>query len=96
MNRVVSRKPRRELLAGSSSQQSGKAVDRYNSEDKPDFCGDDKLEHAYNALWDSIGISTDYLSDEVWSWNVQNGDFKPASLGRLPPPPQGVAKSDVA
>lgn len=78
-----------------------KQLDRCNSEEKPDFCSDkvvyNNLKNAYNALWDSIENNSAYLSDEVWSWRFEDGRFKQASLGSLPPPPgvQGVAESDA-
>jgi hypothetical protein len=75
-------------------------LDRCNSE-KPDFCSDkvvfNNVKDAYNTLWDSIEQNKDYLSDEVWTWKYEDGQFKHASLGSLPPPPGvgGVAESDV-
>ena len=78
-----------------------KQLDRCNSGEKPDFCSDEvvynNLKNAYNALWDVIEKNKDFLSDEVWSWVYENGQFKHASLGSLPPPPgvQGVAESDI-
>ena len=68
---------------------------------KPDFCTNKvvykNLKDAYNALWDSIEENEEYLSDEVWSWVYEDGEFRHASLGSLPPPPGvgGAAESDV-
>jgi hypothetical protein len=75
-------------------------LDRCNSE-KPDFCSDEmvygNVKNAYNALWDSIEQNKDRLSDEVWAWEYEDGQFKYAALGSLAPPPGvgGVAESDI-
>jgi hypothetical protein len=55
------------------------------------------LRDAYNTLWDSIEANEAYLSDEVWTWVYEDGVFRHASLGSLPPPPGvgGAAESDV-
>jgi hypothetical protein len=55
------------------------------------------LKDAYNALWDSIERNEEFLSDEVWSWVYEDGEFRHASLGSLPPPPGvgAAAESDV-
>jgi hypothetical protein len=77
-------------------------LDRCNSRDgRPDFCSDDVVYHnvkgAYNALWGSIESNKDYLSDEVWTWVYEDGQFKHTALGSLSPPPgvEGVAESDI-
>lgn len=78
-----------------------KQLDRCNAADKPDFCSNEvvygNVKGAYNALWDSIERNEHKLSDEVWSWVYEDGQFKHASLGSLPPPPgvDGVAESDI-
>lgn len=78
-----------------------KQLDRCNSQEEPDFCRDtlvyNNVKDAYNTLWDSIEDNQDLLSDEVWTWVYENGNFKRASLGSLPPPPgvEGVAESDI-
>jgi hypothetical protein len=82
-----------------------KQLDRCNppsgSPSKPDFCSNGvvygNLKDAYNALWDSIERNEEYLSDEVWSWVYEDGEFRHASLGSLPPPPGvgAAAESDV-
>ena len=55
------------------------------------------MKDAYNALWDRMEENSDYLSDEVWTWQYEDERFKHTSLGSLPPPPgvQGMAESDV-
>jgi hypothetical protein len=80
-----------------------KQLDRCNlpSTVRPDFCSDEvvygNLRDAYNTLWDSIEANEAYLSDEVWTWVYEDGVFRHASLGSLPPPPGvgGAAESDV-
>ena len=78
-----------------------KQLARCDSQEKPDFCSDEvvynNVKRAYNALWDVIETNKDFLSDEVWSWVYEDGRFKHAALGSLPPPPgvQGVAESDI-
>lgn len=78
-----------------------KQLDRCNSRSPPHFCNDEvvyrNIKDAYNALWDSIEDNKELLSDEVWSWKYEDGRFKHASLGSLPPPPgvDGVAESDI-
>jgi hypothetical protein len=68
---------------------------------RPDFCSNtlvfNNVKSAYNALWDSIEQNKDSLSDEVWTWLYEDGEFKHTSLGSLPPPPGvgGIAESDV-
>lgn len=79
-----------------------KQLDRCNDPaEPPRFCSDrivfNNVKDAYNALWDAIEDNRDSLSDEVWTWVYENGRFKRASLGSLPPPPgvEGVAESDI-
>lgn len=78
-----------------------KQLDRCNSQETPTFCNDavvyNNVRNAYNALWDVIEDNEDSLSDEVWTWVYENGQFKRTSLGSLAPPPgvEGVAESDV-
>lgn len=78
-----------------------KQLDRCNGQSPPDYCSDEvvfgNVKGAYNALWDSIEQNEDKLLDEVWSWVYEDGRFKHASLGSLPPPPGvgGVAESDI-
>lgn len=78
-----------------------KQLDRCNGQSPPDYCSDEvvfgNVKSAYNALWDSIEQNEDKLLDEVWSWVYEDGRFKHASLGSLPPPPGvgGVAESDI-
>lgn len=58
---------------------------------KPQFCTDQavvaNMLAAYNTLWDAIEANTAHLSEEVWSWQYENGAFQFVELGALPPPP---------
>lgn len=78
-----------------------KQLERCNSREPPHFCGHttvhENVKNAYNSLWDSIEQNRDSLSDEIWSWKYEDGAFKKAALGSLPPPPgtDGVAESDI-
>jgi hypothetical protein len=53
---------------------------------RSDFCNDDtlfnKIQSAYNHLWDLIDANREQLSHEVWSWRYADG-FKVEQLGAL-------------
>ncbi|KAK5046538.1 hypothetical protein LTR84_008341 [Exophiala bonariae] len=72
-----------------------------DSRSHPDFCYDtvvyNNVRNAYNALWDVLEASKDFLSDEVWSWVYKDGKFRQTPLGSMEPPPgvEGVAESDI-
>ncbi|KAI9881096.1 MAG: hypothetical protein M1830_008254 [Pleopsidium flavum] len=75
-------------------------LDRCNHAQVPDFCNDAivsaNVKMAYNKLWDNIEANSEYLSDEVWSWVYENGDFQFTPLGALPPPPgTSATESDI-
>lgn len=67
----------------------------------PDFCYDEvvykNVRSAYNALWDILEASKDFLSDEVWSWVYKDGKFQQTPLGSMEAPPgvEGIAESDI-
>jgi hypothetical protein len=90
-----------QLVAMASGLENQLARCNTRRDMKPDFCSDPvvykNVKGAYNALWDSIERNIEHLSDEVWTWLYEDGEFKHASLGSLPPPPGvgGVAESDV-
>jgi hypothetical protein len=90
-----------QLVAMASGLEKQLARCNTRREMKPDFCSNPvvyrNVKGAYNALWDSIEKNIDHLSDEVWTWVYEDGEFKHASLGSLPPPPGvgGIAESDV-
>lgn len=68
---------------------------------KPEFCNDavvyQNVKGAYNALWNALEASKDFLSDEVWSWRYLDGEFVHTPLGSMPPPPgvSGSVESDI-
>jgi hypothetical protein len=75
-------------------------LDRCNSSLVPDFCSNsalhNKIQRAYNHLWDLIEANTQQLSSEVWSWTARNGEFNVTPLGALPPPPgSNAVESDI-
>ncbi|GAB7349224.1 hypothetical protein MBLNU459_g8388t1 [Dothideomycetes sp. NU459] len=66
----------------------------------PDFCTQTdvytNVRAAYNHLWDLIEANADHLSNEVWSWIYEDGDFVFEPLGALPPPPgTSPTESDI-
>ena len=68
---------------------------------KQEFCIDavvyQNVKGAYNALWNTLEKSKDYLSDEVWSWRYIDREFVHTPLGSMPPPPgvSGSVESDI-
>jgi hypothetical protein len=66
-------------------------LDRCNSDQKPDFCGNDqvfgRVKEAYNALWDVLDANRDIISSEVWTWVYRDDEYVVTQLGALPPPP---------
>ncbi|CAJ2509159.1 Uu.00g141850.m01.CDS01 [Anthostomella pinea] len=82
------------MMAAGLERQLG----RCNNE-QLEFCANEvkqKAIKAYNHLWDLIESNREYLSSEVWSWVMEEGDFQYASLGALPRPDgQGSIESDI-
>lgn len=64
---------------------------RCESTNVPTFCTDDivygNVRLAYNHLWDILELNKANLSQEVWSWVFEDGNFHFTPLGSLPPPP---------
>lgn len=68
------------MMAKGLEQQLGRcapAPATTTRQSQPDFCTDESVyenvRSAYNALWDVIERNTEHLSNEVWSWNYENG-----------------------
>lgn len=75
-------------------------LERCNGSSAPAFCTDTSLygqvRRAYNHLWGLIEANSDQLSQEVWSWQYQDGKFDSVALGSLPPPEgQSPTESDI-
>jgi hypothetical protein len=64
---------------------------RCGSDVVPAFCNDNvlhlKVVDAYNHLWDLIEGNSDQLSQEMWTWVYENGEYVLTQLGDLPPAP---------
>jgi hypothetical protein len=64
---------------------------RCDTAERPGFCNDQivygNVKKAYNMLWDVIEETSEYLSDELWTWTYDDQEYHHAALSDLPPPP---------
>jgi hypothetical protein len=78
------------MMAKGLERQLGRC-DARSQNARPDFCAEESvynnLRTAYNTLWDGIEANKALLSEEVWSFVYSGGQFTPAPLGNIPPPP---------
>ncbi|KAF7131134.1 hypothetical protein CNMCM5793_004121 [Aspergillus hiratsukae] len=85
------------MMAKGFERQLGRC-DAAQHHARPDFCADkavyNNLRNAYNILWDGIEANQPLLSEEVWSFIYTGGQFTPAPLGNIPPPPGVGAQTE--
>ncbi|KAH7185187.1 uncharacterized protein B0J16DRAFT_304510 [Fusarium flagelliforme] len=79
------------LMAKGLERQLARCLSK-SEDDNPAFCKNDGVhetaKNAYNHLWDTIEDNSERLQSEVWSWSYsEEGGYKFAPLGTLPPPP---------